>query len=323
MENQSKSSLWSKGKSLVSRRDFIKKQGKAALFAAAVAKAGFIFPSSIKAQDRPEIAVARGGPDVAARAAVDILGGMAHYVKPGDKVVIKPNMSFAHPPERATNTHPDVVKALAMMCVEAGAASVMILDNPLQGAELCLERSGIQEACSSVPQTSVHTFTSNRFFTTVDLDQGQTMKQTDVMNPVLDADVLIAAPVAKSHSGTGVSLSMKGMMGLIRDRGIMHRRFNLSSAIVDLCTFLKADLTIIDATRVLASHGPFGPGEVIQGNRVVASTDMVSADAMVVNMFPWYGRDIMPENVAHILEAHNRGLGRMDIENLTVTTVDA
>ena len=321
--NKNISSDNSTGYFSVTRREFLKKHGQAAIFAAAAVKAGLIFPLPAEADQIPDIAVARGGPVEATRAAVEILGGIGVFVKSGDKVVIKPNMSFAHPPERATNTHPDVVRTLSEMCIDAGALSVMVLDNPLQGAELCIERSGIEKACRQVPRTSVRTMSSGRFFDKVTLDQGKRFKETDVMRDVLDADVLIAAPVAKSHSATGVSLSMKGMMGLIRDRGIMHRRYNLSSAIVDLCTFLKADLAVIDATRVLASHGPMGPGEVIKADRVIASADMVAADAMAIDMFPWYGRDIMPRNVAHVFEAHERGLGRMDLENLIVRTVTA
>ncbi|RQD67328.1 MAG: DUF362 domain-containing protein [Desulfonatronovibrio sp. MSAO_Bac4] len=311
------------GSNLVSRRDFLKKQGQAALFAAAAAKAGFIFPSGAGAEDIPDIAVSRGGPDKAVRDAVEALGGMGAFVNPGDRVVIKPNMSFAHPPERATNTHPLLVKALAEMCIQAGASRVLVLDNPLQNADQCMEMSGISAACASIDNTSVRTFNASRFFEKVSLDQALNMKEADVMRDVLESDVLIAAPVAKSHSGTGVSLSMKGMMGLIRDRGIMHRRYNLSSAIVDLCTFLRADLAIIDATRVLSSHGPFGPGEVIEADRVIASRDMVAADSMAVDMFPWYGRDVKPANVAHISEAHKRGLGRMDLENLNIKTIKA
>lgn len=307
----------------VTRREFLIKHGQAAIFAAAAAKSGLIFPGMAQSFQSPDIAVAGGGPEKGVKTVVELLGGMGSFVKSGNQVVIKPNMSFAHPPERATNTHPEVVRILAEMCVEAGASSVTVLDNPLQSPELCIERSGIEKACSQVPKTSVRALSSGRFFDKVSIEQGKHFKETEVMREVLEADVLIAAPVAKSHSATGVSLSMKGMMGLIRDRGIMHRRFNLSSAIVDLCTFLKADLTVIDATRVLASHGPFGPGEVIRADMVIASPDMVAADAMAIDMFPWYGRDVLPRNVAHVLEAHERGLGRMDLENLVVKRVAA
>jgi uncharacterized protein (DUF362 family) len=322
-KNKDGSSRFAGDSSSVTRREFLKRQAGAALFAAAAAKTGFMFPGSAQGSQLPDIAVARGGPEQATIKAVELLGGMGVFVRPGHKVVIKPNMSFAHPPERATNTHPEVVRTLAEMCIEAGASSVMVLDNPLQNAELCIERSGIDRACRVLPNTSVRTLSSSRFFDNVLLEHGERFKETQVMRDVLDADVLIAAPVAKSHSATGVSLCMKGMMGLIRDRGVMHRRFNLSSAIVDLCTFLKADLAVVDATRVLASHGPFGPGEIIQAETVIASADMVAADAMTIDMFPWYGREVRPGNVAHVLEAHERGLGRMDLENLVQKTVDA
>ena len=100
-----------------------------------------------------------------------------------------------------------------------------------------------------------------------------------VMKQVLDADVLIATPVTKSHSATGVSLAMKGMMGLIYDRREFHLNLDLDEAVVDLCTILRPTLTLIDASRVLTTGGPGGPGKVLPKNKVVASTDMVAADA--------------------------------------------
>ena len=134
--------------------------------------------------------------------------------------------------------------------------------------------------------------------------------------------MLIAAPVAKSHSGAGVSLSMKGMMGLVYNRMIFHRR-DLHTSIVDLSTVLKADLTVVDATRVLSTGGPGGPGKVLTPDTVIASADMVAADAYTVSAFEWYGKSYRPDQVRHIREAHARGLGRMDIENLRVESITA
>jgi hypothetical protein len=56
-------------------------------------------------------------------------------------------------------------------------------------------------------------------------------------------------------------------------------------------------------------------------NTVVASRDMVAADAKVVSMVPWYGKQIPPEKVEHIRIAHELGLGRMDVDNLNVRQV--
>ncbi len=309
--------------SSLTRRDFLKSQAGLAILMAATGVGVLGGAVKSEAGSHPDIGVARGGPAEAARACVELMGGMSSFVGSGDKVVIKPNMSFAHTPDRATNTNPRVVRSLAEMCVEAGASSVMVLDNTLQSARRCMELSGIQEACEDIPGTRVQTFDSARFFQEVSIPEGESFRRTEVMRDVLDADVLIAAPVAKSHSATGVSVSMKGMMGLIRNRGVMHSRYNLNQAIVDLCTLLRADLTVVDATKVLSSHGPQGPGDVIQGDLVLASRDMVAADAKTVDLFSWYGRKIRPDQVEHIKMAHDRGLGRMDIDNLEIQTVQA
>jgi uncharacterized protein (DUF362 family) len=310
----------------VTRRDFLITQGKAALMLAAGGH-GLLRARPLAAAQRtgeaPDLTIARGEPGPATRAAVEALGGMAAFVRPGQRVVIKPNMSFAQPPERATNTHPDVVRELAVMCREAGAARVRILDHPLQNAEMCLVQSGIQEACSALPDVSVHTLSAARFFRSVPIPQGEQLRESQVMEDVLSADVLIAAPVAKSHSATGVSLAMKGMLGLILDRGVLHRRFDLHTAIVDLTTLLMPDLTVVDATRVLSTNGPFGPGKVLQEDTVIASRDVVAADAMAVSLFEWYGRRFEPRQVRHILLAHERGLGSMDLSGLRIDEITA
>ena len=263
----------------------------------------------------------RGAPAAATRAAVELLGGMKQFVRPGNRVVIKPNMSFPSPPERASNTHPEVIRELAVMCREAGAGSVLVLDHTLGPEALCLENSGIVKGCKSVSGDMVFAINDQRFYKETDLPQGKSMMRTDIAKEVLKCDVLIAAPVAKSHSSTGVSLSMKGMMGLIYNRHVMHGQFDLNRSIVDLCTVLKADLTVIDGTRVLSTNGPRGPGKVLKEDTIIASKDMVAADAYAVSAFEWYGKRFKPEQVKHIREAHKRGLGRMDVENLSIRTV--
>lgn len=155
-------------------------------------------------------------------------------------------------------------------------------------------------------------------FREVRVPSGEQLRRTEVMREVLEADVLIAAPVAKHHASGGVSLSMKGMMGLILNRGLFHYRYDLHTAIVDLCTLLKPKLTVIDASRALTTNGPSGPGKVVHPKTIVASKDMVAADAYVTNMVKWYGRSISPDKVKHIRLAHKRGLGRMDLENLNI-----
>lgn len=267
----------------------------------------------------PDIAVAKGSPAAATRAAVRAIGGMGRFVKPGQRVVIKPNMSFANNPESAANTHPEVVREVLVMVKEAGAASVRVLDHSLQNPERALTLSGIRDACDSVEAGVCRHLMDARFYRDAEFLDGLEMKGNAVMTDVLAADVIIAVPVAKHHGGAGVSLSLKGQMGLIMDRSSMHSRYDLQTAIVDLNTRLKPHLAIIDATRVLTTKGPSGPGKVITPGEIIASADPVAADALAVASYEWYGRTVEPRQVGHIRLAHERGLGRMDIDTLSIT----
>ncbi len=298
------------------RRDFLKFQVKGALLLAAGAS-GLTIPSRGMTEPVPDIAVVKGLPAAATRAAVELMGGMKNFVKPGNRVLIKPNMSFPNPPDWATTTNPIVVRELALMCREAGASKVIVADYTLYRPEDCLERSGIPEACRDIEGVSVTSANSGRLYRETAFKDAVTMPSNGVLGEALRADVLIAAPVAKSHSATGVSLSMKGMMGLVWDRGNMHS-MGLSSCIVDMCTVLKAHLTVIDGTRVLTTRGPRGPGKVLKEDTIIVSKDMVAADACTVDSFEWYGKKYLPRQVQYIREAHERGLGSMDIGKLRV-----
>lgn len=305
----------------MNRRDFIKKSlGCAAWTASAWVLPG-LWKGAAAVDKGPDLVVAGGPPGPATRAGVDALGGIGRFVQSGSKVVIKPNMSFPNPPEWATTTHPDVVRELAEMCLEAGASSVLILDNPLRNAEISLERSGVRSACSGLDNTQVRAVTNRRFFQEVRISDAKVLTATMIMKEVVEADVLIAVPVAKSHSATGVSLSMKGMMGLVYDRRTFHLDMDLDAAVVDLCTVLKPNLTVIDSSRILSEGGPGGPGKVIPMDKIIVSTDFVAADAMAVEMGTWYGRTFRGHQVKHIQMAHARGLGNMDVASLSVKEV--
>ena len=295
------------------RRDFLKMQA-AALGAVALTGSSVL----LAAAARPDIAVVRGEPAAATRKAVAALGGMSVFVRRGQKVVIKPNMSFAADVDSAANTHPLVVRELFAMCLEAGAASVRVLDHAFREGRQPLEYSGILAACESVAPDCCHNLTRARHYREYTLKDARDMRRNAVMADVLDADVLLACPVAKSHSSTGVSLSLKGQMGLILDRNCMHGRYDLDTSIVDLAAALKPALTVIDASRVLSTNGPQGPGRVLSPGEVIASADPVAADALAVASYEWYGRRMRPRQVAHIAQAHARGLGRMDVENCSV-----
>jgi len=193
-------------------------------------------PILLSAQEKIDLAVISGEPGPAARKALEAMGGISRFVKKGQKVVLKPNMSFARPPESSSNTHPEVVVAVARACTEAGASQVLVLDYTLGRPEPCLERSGIREACKNIKNVYVLAPQEKKFFKEIKVPQGKAMDRIEVLQDVLESDVLISLPVAKSHSATGISMGIKGLMGLIWDRTSFHDKYNINEAIADMAS---------------------------------------------------------------------------------------
>jgi uncharacterized protein (DUF362 family) len=298
---------------IISRRQFI------LTTAAGVAIGLSGYPSFLYAAEEVDLAVISGEPAAATRKALEALGGIVRFVKKGQRVVIKPNMSFAKTPDFAASTHPLVVVAVAQACIDAGAREVLVLDHTLQRAELCLERTGIRDACRQhVPGVHVLALQDRKFFQEIRIPQGKVLDRVEVITDILDNAVLINVPVAKSHSATGVSLGLKGLMGLIWDRESFHSRFNINEGIADLATVIKPQLTILDATRAMASGGPGGPGDVKKPNLIIAGVDPVAVDSYGVGIVPWYGRSFKGRQVEHLLIAHQRGLGKIDVDKLNI-----
>ena len=295
-------------KGTISRRQFI-----------ITTAAGVVgYPAFLRAAEEVDLAVISGEPAAATRKALEILGGVGRFVKRGQRVVIKPNMSFARTPEFAATTHPQVVAAVAQACMDAGAREVLVLDHTLQRAELCLERAGIREACRNIPGVHVLALQERKFFREIPIPQGKVLERVEVVADLLDNAVLINIPVAKSHSTTGVSLGLKGLMGLIWDRESFHSQFNINQGIADLATVIKPQLTILDASRAMVSGGPGGPGDVKKPNLIIAGVDPVAVDSYGVGIVPWYGKNFKGRQVEHLLAAHQRGLGKIDVEKLRI-----
>src|SRR5512136_1260022 len=297
---------------MITRRKFLK-------MAAAGTAFGLVGgPSLSLAKEEYDLTVISGEPGAATKKALEAIGGMSRFVRKGQRVVLKPNMSFARTPDFSATTHPLVVATVAQACIEAGAQQVLVLDHTLHRAELCLERAGIRDACKNIPGVHVLALQERKFFREIKIPQGKVLERVEVFREILDGYALINIPVAKSHSATGVSLGMKGLMGLIWNRESFHSQYNINQAIADLATVIKPQLTILDATRALASGGPGGPGEVKKPNLIIAGTDPVAVDSYGVSIVPWYGQNFKGRQVEHLLVSHQRGLGKIDVDPLKI-----
>jgi len=253
----------------------------------------------------------------ATRTAIQLLGGMERFVKKGNRVILKPNMSFPHPPDRATNTHPEVVAIVAELCVQAGASEIIILDYPFNWPAVCLRRSGIRDACSGLRNVHTVALAEEKFFKEVSVPRGKALKKVKLMKDVLESDVFINIPTAKSHAATGVSLGMKGLMGVIWDRKYFHSQ-DIHQAIADLSSVVKVDLTLLDASRALSTGGPAGPGRIVTPQTIVAGIDPVAVDALGVGLVKWYGQKLKPSEIKHIVAAHDMRLGSMNVDQMNI-----
>jgi len=301
-----------KEKQEITRRKFLK-TAVAGMALGITGKHSFSF-----GKEEYDLAVISGEPVAATKKALGAIGGISRFVKKGQQVVLKPNMSFARTPDFSATTHPSVVATVAQACMEAGAQQVLVIDHTLHRAELCLERTGIREACKDISGVHVLTLQDRKFYREIKIPQGKVLERVEVIKDVLDSPVLINIPVAKSHSATGVSMGMKGLMGLIWDRESFHSQYNMNQAIADLGTVIKPQLTILDATRALTSGGPGGPGEVKKPNLIIAGVDSIAVDSYGVSIVPWYGQNFKGRQVEHLLVSHQRGLGKIDIDQMKV-----
>jgi uncharacterized protein (DUF362 family) len=267
--------------------------------------------------DKAYLAVARGqSPALIVRAAVRALGGMERFVQKGDDVIVKPNICVAyHTYEYAATTNPEVVGALVKLCLEAGARRVRVMDQPFGGtAAQAYERSGIARAVEEAGGKME--LMADMKFRETDFPDGRDIKQWPVYGEALDADVLINVPIAKHHSLGRLTLGMKNLMGLIKNRGEFH--FNLGQRVADLTGLLRPPLTVVDAVRILTNHGPTGGdlNDVKLMNTVIASHDIVAADAYAATLF-----GLTADDIPALRAAMPMGLGTTDLKSVRVEEI--
>ncbi len=317
----------------IDRRDFLKRSSRAGAGVAAACGLGFWLHSRSRhpgheqpefqvrnyrvslSSDLPGMAVVCGGaPDSLASAAVAALGGMEKFVSRGDIVLLKPNIGWDRVPQQAANTNPDLVKAVAQLCFNAGAKKVIVTDVSCNDPRRCFMRSGIAGAAASVGATVL--LPEDRKFRDFHIN-GEVLTVWPIFTPIIEADKVINLPIVKHHNLSRITMGMKNWYGILGGRrNQLHQ--NIDAGIADLATFMRPTLTILDAYRVLTANGPQGGNldDVKLLKTVVAGVDPVAVDA--------YGATLMglkAEQIPYIMIAHQRGLGNKNYLELQVKNV--
>ncbi len=299
----------------ISRREFL----ASAAAGAAVLAAGNGFAQ--QTGSKSEVYVGKGSASEMLPKILEKMGGISRFVKQDSRVLIKVNMSFPNPPEWGTGTSPEAVFTLAKMCIEAGAKRVIVCDNTIRDPEHCKEKTGIAAAIKDLKGSVLFIPKQDSMYVRKSDSRAKELRETDVVKEVYLCDAVISLPAAKSHSAGGVSMNIKGLMGLVKERGAFHREMDMHTAIAEQLYYIKPTLNIVDATRALLDNGPAGPGKVAELKTFVAGTDPVAVDSYAVTLASWYGKTFEGKQVKHLRVAGELGFGNVDSDKISEIAV--
>jgi uncharacterized protein (DUF362 family) len=254
---------------------------------------------------RPSLAIAHGADhEKTIAAAMAALGGMERFIQKGDVVMIKPNVAFDRPPALAATTHPDALRAVAKLVLEAGARKVIVADNPINSPTGCFLKSGLTAVAAEMNLDLLYPESGS--FAPLQME-GEVLKYWTFFNePFKRATKVIGLAPCKDHNLCHASMTMKNWYGLLGGRRNQFHQ-HIHSIVSDFALMMKPTLVILDGMNVLTSNGPTGGrlSDIRQMNTIIAGTDMVAVDACGYTRL--LERDLA--ELTYIHKAHERGLG--------------
>ena len=262
------------------------------------------------------VAIKGGEPGAMFDKGIEVLGGMSAFVKKGQKVVIKPNIGWDTPVDRAADTNPQLVARIIQHCLNAGAKEVYVLDHTCNEWQKCYRNSGIETAAKNAG-AKVAPANSENYYHEIIIPNGKNLKKAKEHELILSADVFIDVPVLKNHGGSKITGAMKNLMGCVWDREEWHRN-DLHQCIADFATYRKPTLNVMDAYNVMKQNGPRGVSvsDVVLMRVQLISTDIVAVDAAGTKLW-----GMNPDDIRHICIAADAKLGRKDLDKLNIKRI--
>jgi uncharacterized protein (DUF362 family)/Pyruvate/2-oxoacid:ferredoxin oxidoreductase delta subunit len=254
------------------------------------------------------------------RQAIDLLGGIEHFVQKGNRVLLKPNLLYGKPPEKAVTTHPSIVKGMIKIVRERGGIP-FIGDSPAVGGLVkTAEKAGIKRVADEVNCPLVE-------FDRPVLSPkgaGKHFKQLEIDQTIVDVDVIINLPKWKTHGHTLLTLGVKNLFGCIPGprKALWHLRAGenhklFAQVLVDLYQVVKPPLTVLDGIVGMEGNGP-NSGHPTPLGLILASNDALNIDQVVCDLLGISRKALLTNRVA--LE---QGIGRDGIEVLGERVEDA
>jgi len=245
---------------------------------------------------------------------IDLLGGIGQFIKPGERVFIKPNILLPKSPEFAVTTEPKVVQSVVHIVLNEGKArKVIVGDIPrlkLWSREV-MKETGIEAA--AVEAGAEVRYIDEEPQREVEIPGGVVMSKTLLPETVLSVDKIIYLPKLKTHYITKMTGAVKSAHGLQVDqeREKFHRE-DLHHKLVDLLRAIRPHLCIVDAITVMEGQGP-AFGNPVRFDTIVSGPDPVAVDSVCASMI---GFD--PFEIPTIRIAHYDGLGQGDLKKIDI-----
>ena len=259
--------------------------------------------------------------------AVELLGGIDRFVKPGNKVGSLVTSDIRH---KGALGDPEVGLAARKMAFHAGAADIVFLQpiNPEYWTRTPLEpeyRELIARTREIKENQFPAVFSEEVFVKIPEVEGAVSAKDLELVKELFEVDAFINIPIAKHHATTILTNSMKNLMGL--NTRASNVKFHLdgpsrndpeflAQCSADLYLVRRPDLIISDVPYCVVTNGTDGPGEVVSPQMVVAGNDPVALDTYCALQIGF-----LPEDVLTIQKAFEIGLGEKDLSKLNVLEV--
>jgi len=220
----------------------------------------------------------------ALEALLEPLGGMAAFVKPGDRVLLKPNLLTGGRPGKECVTRPEVVYCVAQMVQEAGGKP-FLGDGPAFGSAM-----GVAKANGYLPLTEalglpIVEFHGKRYQTVSDA-----FNHLLLSKEAIEADGVINLPKVKSHMQLTLTMGVKNLFGCVpgKMKAWWHMeagkdRDRFGTMLVETARAINPDLTILDGIIGHEGNGPSG-GDPRRLNMLGASADVFALDRATVEV---------------------------------------
>ncbi|MBI2938515.1 MAG: DUF362 domain-containing protein [Thaumarchaeota archaeon] len=244
----------------------------------------------------------------AVRDAVDQLGGMSKFVKKGDRVMIKVNISGGNPQIAGSFTNINVTDEVLKMVREAGG-DPFICDSDMIWTEFdnVARDEGYIEWAKKVNVPLINLARTRCAY--FEFPEDSLIGSTIVSLETINADVIISIPTMKTHLLTTVTLGMKNMYGAFpeKDKAKYHTA-GIEDVVFEVARAFTPTLTIVDGSIGGEAYGPLSSSPV-NFQTIVASTDVVAADSISTQLMGYN-----PLEIVHIRKAHEAGVGRADVK---------